>query len=92
MTERERAAAGLMEAELEMQRAVAAQLRDGPGSRERLARAKLRMHHAISRGYRALGVPIPESESSLPDYGAGRAARVAIQAANYQSPTNRVGS
>ena len=44
MTTRERAAEALLEAELELQAAVRAQLRRDDGSRDRLARAKLRLY------------------------------------------------
>ena len=81
MTERERAADELLRAELELQAAVRAQLRWEKGSRERLARAKLRLYHATRRAYLVLGVPVPSTESGCPDYGAGRAARVAIAVA-----------
>ena len=88
---RERAAQALLEAELELQAAVRAQLRNESGSRERLAHAKLRMAHATRRAYRALGVPIPHSESALPDYGLARIGAGAAAEA-LAVALNRIGS
>jgi hypothetical protein len=56
MTERERAAAALHLAELELERATAAAIRRERGSRERLRWAKLAMERAHRRGLRALDV------------------------------------
>ena len=72
VTEHERAAEALLEAELELQAAVRAQLRRDERSRNRLARAKLRMYYATRRAYRPLGVPMPSTESGPPDYGLRR--------------------
>lgn len=73
MTARERAAQVLLEAELELQAAVRAAYFQQEGGRQRLARAKHRMALAVRRGYRALGVQVPSSESRLLDFGLWRA-------------------
>ena len=72
MTERERAARALIQAEVELQRAVSAQLRREKGHRKRLAAAKAAMVHTYWRACRACGVRPERWEAHLPDYGLGR--------------------
>lgn len=81
MTERQRAAQVLLEAEMELQRATQARLRNEKDSRARLAAAKVAMVHAHWRACRASGVRPVGHESRVADYGLRRLSLEVLQRA-----------